>query len=92
MDHSKGLFFPGDPENAGFAAQCPENSGSGGSIAQQLHAVKFPVLQIGSQQKIFSRKQLGLGSQEMKDKVKSAEILVDIYGSDHCPVTLELEL
>ena len=29
--------------------------------------------------------------EEIKDNVKSAEILSDIYGSDHCPVTLELE-
>ena len=29
--------------------------------------------------------------EEIKDNVKSAEILADIYGSDHCPVTLELE-
>lgn len=28
---------------------------------------------------------------EIKDKVKSAKILADIYGSDHCPVTLELD-
>lgn len=30
-------------------------------------------------------------NEEMKDKVKSAGILSDIYGSDHCPVTLELD-
>ena len=30
-------------------------------------------------------------NEEMKDNVKSAEILSDIYGSDHCPVTLKLE-
>ena len=30
-------------------------------------------------------------NEEIKDKVKSAKILNDIYGSDHCPVTLELE-
>ena len=30
-------------------------------------------------------------NEEIKDNVKSAEILSDIYGSDHCPVTLELE-
>ena len=30
-------------------------------------------------------------NEEMKDNVKSAKILADIYGSDHCPVTLELE-
>lgn len=30
-------------------------------------------------------------NEEMKDKVISAEILSDIYGSDHCPVTLELD-
>ena len=30
-------------------------------------------------------------NEEMADKVKSAEILSDIYGSDHCPVTLELD-
>ena len=31
-------------------------------------------------------------NEEIKDKVKSAGILADIYGSDHCPVTLELDL
>lgn len=30
-------------------------------------------------------------NEEIMDNVKSAEILSDIYGSDHCPVTLELE-
>jgi exodeoxyribonuclease-3 len=30
-------------------------------------------------------------NEEITDKVKSAEILDDIYGSDHCPVTLELD-
>ena len=30
-------------------------------------------------------------NEEMVDKVKSAKILSDIYGSDHCPVTLELD-
>lgn len=30
-------------------------------------------------------------NEEIRDNVKSAEILSDIYGSDHCPVTLELE-
>ncbi|RAP50185.1 MAG: exodeoxyribonuclease III [Methanosphaera sp. SHI613] len=30
-------------------------------------------------------------NEEMKDNVKSAGILSDVYGSDHCPVTLELE-
>ena len=30
-------------------------------------------------------------NEEIGDNVKSAEILSDIYGSDHCPVTLELE-
>ena len=30
-------------------------------------------------------------NEEIKDKVKSANILSDIYGSDHCPVTLELD-
>ena len=29
--------------------------------------------------------------EEIKDKVKAAEILSDVYGSDHCPVTLELD-
>ena len=29
-------------------------------------------------------------NEEIKDKVKSAKILSDIYGSDHCPVSLEL--
>lgn len=27
-----------------------------------------------------------------KDNVKSAEILTDIYGSDHCPVSLEFDV
>ena len=30
-------------------------------------------------------------NEEIRDNVKSAEILSDIYGSDHCPVSLELE-
>ena len=30
-------------------------------------------------------------NEEMKDNVKAAGILKDVYGSDHCPVTLELE-
>ncbi|RAP53694.1 MAG: exodeoxyribonuclease III [Methanosphaera sp. rholeuAM270] len=30
-------------------------------------------------------------NEEIKDKVKSAEILDDVFGSDHCPVTLELD-
>ena len=30
-------------------------------------------------------------NEEIKDNVKSATILSDIYGSDHCPVTLELD-
>lgn len=30
-------------------------------------------------------------NEEIKDKVVAAEILDDIYGSDHCPVTLELD-
>ena len=30
-------------------------------------------------------------NEEMKDKVKSATILDQVFGSDHCPVTLELD-
>lgn len=30
-------------------------------------------------------------NEEMKDKVLNAEILSDVYGSDHCPVTVELD-
>ncbi|WP_455644903.1 exodeoxyribonuclease III [Methanosphaera sp.] len=31
-------------------------------------------------------------NKELQDKVKSATILSDVYGSDHCPVSLELDL
>ncbi|MEX1378164.1 MAG: exodeoxyribonuclease III [Eubacteriales bacterium] len=31
-----------------------------------------------------------LVSQELREKMKSVDILNDIYGSDHCPVTLEI--
>ena len=31
-------------------------------------------------------------SQSLKDKVKDAYILSDVYGSDHCPVVLELDI
>jgi len=31
-------------------------------------------------------------SKEIKDKIKQAEIYSDIYGSDHCPVGLEIEI
>lgn len=27
-----------------------------------------------------------------KDNVKSAEILTDIYGSDHCPISLDINV
>ncbi|MCH4165059.1 MAG: exodeoxyribonuclease III [Lentilactobacillus diolivorans] len=30
-------------------------------------------------------------SNDLKDQIKSADILTDIYGSDHCPVVLELK-
>lgn len=33
-----------------------------------------------------------LVSERLKDKITSAEILSDIYGSDHCPVLLELDI
>lgn len=33
-----------------------------------------------------------LVSDSIKDKVRSAEIYTDIFGSDHCPVSLELDL
>ena len=31
-------------------------------------------------------------NEEFKNKVKSATIKNDVFGSDHCPVTLELDL
>ncbi len=31
-------------------------------------------------------------SERIKDKIQSARILTDVYGSDHCPVQLEFEL
>ena len=31
-------------------------------------------------------------SERIKDKIKAAAILSDVYGSDHCPVLLELDL
>jgi exodeoxyribonuclease-3 len=31
-------------------------------------------------------------SEKLKKKIKKAEILSEVFGSDHCPVTLELEL
>jgi exodeoxyribonuclease III len=33
-----------------------------------------------------------LVSDDIKEKVKSATILKDVYGSDHCPIGLEIEL
>lgn len=33
-----------------------------------------------------------LVSEALKDKLKSAEILMDVPGSDHCPVVLELKM
>ncbi len=33
-----------------------------------------------------------LVSEALKDKLKSAEILMDVQGSDHCPVVLELKM
>ena len=31
-------------------------------------------------------------SEALKDKLQDATILTDIYGSDHCPVELEIQL
>ena len=31
-------------------------------------------------------------SDRIKDRIKAADILMDIQGSDHCPVTLEIDL
>jgi exodeoxyribonuclease-3 len=31
-------------------------------------------------------------SSDIKDKIKETEILNEIFGSDHCPVTLEIEV
>jgi len=31
-------------------------------------------------------------SNDLKDKIKNTEILNEIYGSDHCPITLEIDL
>ena len=33
-----------------------------------------------------------LVSESLKDKLTGAEILTDVYGSDHCPVTLEIDI
>ena len=32
-----------------------------------------------------------LVSEILKDRLKSADILTEVYGSDHCPVTLEMK-
>jgi len=32
-----------------------------------------------------------LVSESLKDDLKEAEIMTDVYGSDHCPVSLEVE-
>ena len=31
-------------------------------------------------------------SERLKDRIKAADIRSEIYGSDHCPVVLELEV
>ena len=33
-----------------------------------------------------------LVSEKLKDKIKEAEILDHVYGSDHCPILLEMDL
>ena len=33
-----------------------------------------------------------LVSPELKDKIVDAKILTDVYGSDHCPVELDVEV
>ncbi len=33
-----------------------------------------------------------LVSEALRDSLKDAQILTDVYGSDHCPVTLEIEI
>ena len=31
-------------------------------------------------------------SERLKDRIKAADIRSEIYGSDHCPVVLELDI
>ena len=31
-----------------------------------------------------------LVSESLKNNIKSADILMDMYGSDHCPVSIEI--
>lgn len=31
-------------------------------------------------------------SEELKDKIKVAKIYTDVYGSDHAPISLEIEI
>lgn len=33
-----------------------------------------------------------LASEILKEKLQKAEILSDVFGSDHCPITLEIEV
>ena len=33
-----------------------------------------------------------LTSKALDDRLQKAEILTDVYGSDHCPVTLEIDM
>ena len=33
-----------------------------------------------------------LTSPDLKDKIKNADILTDIYGSDHCPIELDIDI
>ena len=28
----------------------------------------------------------------IKDRIKDAKIMTDVYGSDHCPVSLEIDI
>jgi exodeoxyribonuclease-3 len=33
-----------------------------------------------------------IASDSLKDKIRAAEIHTDVFGSDHCPVSLELDI
>ncbi len=73
-------------ENAGFVDTFRMFDGSEGNFTWWSYRFKARERNSGWRLDYF------YVNEEMKDCVKSAEILADIYGSDHCPVTLELDL
>ncbi len=99
------VFSVKDPDGSEFAVKFVDKYQSSTKLKRFKNEINFcerhkhknivPILDRG--QAFLDDKDLvfyvmPLYSETLKDKIKAASILSDVFGSDHCPVLLELDL